>query len=62
MRSGAACLRRADVCGAASFSDDTVLCASPGGGYRPPAVLPATPRTYLVAGLEEPFFRRNAAR
>ena len=41
----------------------TVLCASPGGGYQPPAVMPATlPRTYLVAGLQEPFFRRNAAR
>ncbi len=28
-----------------------VLCASPGGGYRPPAVMPSPlPRTYLVAG------------
>jgi hypothetical protein len=40
-----------------------VLCASPGAGYRPPAVMPATlPRTYLVAGLQEPFFRQNATR
>jgi hypothetical protein len=27
--SGAAYLRQVDVCGAASFSDDTVVCASP---------------------------------
>jgi pimeloyl-ACP methyl ester carboxylesterase len=40
-----------------------VLCASPGAGYRPPAVLPTSlPRTYLVAGRQEPFFRQNAAR
>jgi enterochelin esterase-like enzyme len=40
-----------------------VLCASPGGGYRPPDVLPVTlPRTYLVAGTREPFFRENAIR
>ena len=40
-----------------------ILCASPGGGYRPPAVMPGPlPRTYLVAGTEEPFFRENATR
>ena len=40
-----------------------VFCASPGGGYRPPETLPAAlPRTYLVAGTEEPFFRDNASR
>ncbi|MEV6279474.1 alpha/beta hydrolase-fold protein [Nocardia sp. NPDC051832] len=41
----------------------SVWCASPGGGYRPPADLPSSlPRTYLVAGTLEPFFRQNAAR
>jgi Phosphotransferase enzyme family/Putative esterase len=41
----------------------TVLCASPGGGYRPPAVMPSSlPRTYLVAGTQEPFFLENATR
>ena len=40
-----------------------VLAASPGGGYRPPAVLPRPlPRAYLVAGTLEPFFLENAAR
>jgi enterochelin esterase-like enzyme len=40
-----------------------VLCASPGGGYRPPAVMPSSPpRTYLVAGTQEPFFLKNATR
>jgi len=40
-----------------------VLCASPGAGYRPPEVMPATlPRAYLVAGTLEPFFLGNAAR
>ena len=40
-----------------------VLCASPGGGYRPPDVLPSSlPRTYLVAGTREPFFLENATR
>jgi enterochelin esterase-like enzyme len=40
-----------------------VLCASPGGGYRPPAVLPSPlPRTYLVAGTLEPWFHENATR
>ncbi len=41
----------------------TALCASPGAGYRPPAVLPCSvPRVYLVAGTSEPFFRDNATR
>ena len=49
-------LRHPDVYGA-------ILCASPGGGYRPPAVMPnPIPRTYLVAGTQEPFFLQNAAR
>jgi pimeloyl-ACP methyl ester carboxylesterase len=49
-------LRHPDLFGA-------ILCASPGAGYRPPAALPAAlPRTYLVAGTEEPFFHENAAR
>jgi enterochelin esterase-like enzyme len=49
-------LRHPDLFGA-------VLCASPGAGYRPPAVLPGLlPRTYLVAGTQEPFFRDNATR
>src|ERR1700753_2686882 len=40
-----------------------VLCASPGGGYKPSGVLPRPlPRTYLVAGAEEPFFLANARR
>jgi len=40
-----------------------VLCASPGGGYRPPGVMPhPLPRTYLVAGTQEPFFLENARR
>ncbi len=50
-------LRHPDVYGA-------ILCASPGGGYRPPgAIMPTSiPRTYLVAGTLEPFFLENAAR
>jgi enterochelin esterase-like enzyme len=40
-----------------------IFCASPGGGYRPPADMPGSiPRTYLVAGTQEPFFLKNAAR
>lgn len=40
-----------------------IFAASPGASYRPPAVLPKPlPRTYLVAGTLEPFFRDNAAR
>lgn len=49
-------LRHPEVFGA-------ILCASPGAGYRPPRPLPTwVPRTYLVAGTEEPFFRDNAVR
>jgi len=49
-------LRHPDVYGA-------IFCASPGGGYKPPAVMPAPlPRTYLVAGTQEPFFLENARR
>jgi enterochelin esterase-like enzyme len=40
-----------------------VFCASPGGGYKPPDVMPnQLPRTYLVAGAQEPFFLENAKR
>ncbi len=40
-----------------------VLCASPGGGYKPPGVMSSPlPRTYLVAGTQEPFFLENARR
>ena len=49
-------LRHPDVYGA-------IFCASPGGGYRPPAPIPSSmPRTYLVAGTLEPFFHDNATR
>ncbi len=49
-------LRHQDVYGA-------IFCASPGGGYRPPRVMPSSiPRTYLVAGTGEPWFLENAAR
>jgi len=49
-------LRHPDIYGA-------VFSASPGGGYRPPAVMPSPlPRTYLVAGTLESFFLENAAR
>jgi enterochelin esterase-like enzyme len=49
-------LRHPHVYGAA-------FCASPGGGYKPPGVMPSPlPRTYLVAGTEEPFFLANARR
>ena len=48
--------RHPDVYGA-------VFSASPGGGYRPPAVMPSPlPRAYLVAGTLEPFFLENATR
>lgn len=41
----------------------SIFCASPGGGYRPPDVMPsALPRAYLVAGTEEPWFLENATR
>jgi enterochelin esterase-like enzyme len=47
-------LRHPDVYGA-------VFCASPGAGYRPPAVMPSSlPRAYIVAGTLEPFFLDNA--
>lgn len=40
-----------------------IFSASPGAGYRPPHVMPSSlPRTYLVAGTEEPFFLENATR
>ena len=40
-----------------------VLCASPGGGYKPPGIMPRPlPRTYLVADIQEPFFLANARR
>jgi enterochelin esterase-like enzyme len=49
-------LRHPDIYG-------SVFSASPGGGYRPPAVMPSRlPSTYLVAGTLEPFFLENAAR
>jgi pimeloyl-ACP methyl ester carboxylesterase len=49
-------LRHPDLYGA-------VFCASPGGGYRPPGVMPSPlPRAYLVAGTLEPFFLENANR
>jgi enterochelin esterase-like enzyme len=49
-------LRHPDIYG-------TIFCASPGGGYRPPAVMPSSiPRSYLVAGSLEPFFLKNATR
>jgi enterochelin esterase-like enzyme len=48
-------LRHPDIYGA-------VFCASPGGGYRPPAMMPSMlPRAYLVAGKLEPFFLKNAS-
>ncbi|MGN6169248.1 MAG: alpha/beta hydrolase, partial [Solirubrobacteraceae bacterium] len=49
-------LRHPDIYG-------TVLCASPGAGFRPPVVMPSPlPRAYLVAGTQEPFFLENAGR
>jgi hypothetical protein len=49
-------LRHPDIYGA-------VFSASPGGGYRTPAVMPSPlPRAYLVAGTLEPFFLKNAKR
>jgi enterochelin esterase-like enzyme len=49
-------MRHPDIYGA-------IFSASPGGGYRPPAELPSPlPRTYLVAGTQEPFFLENATR
>jgi enterochelin esterase-like enzyme len=41
----------------------SVFASSPGGGYRPPPVMPdLLPRTYLTAGTSEPFFLENAIR
>jgi enterochelin esterase-like enzyme len=41
----------------------SVFSASPGGGYRPPELMPnPLPRSYLVAGTLEPFFLENATR
>ncbi|MGC4944472.1 alpha/beta hydrolase [Kribbella sp. DT2] len=49
-------LRHPDIYG-------VVFCASPGGGYQPPAeLLSPLPRTYLVAGTLEPWFQENATR
>jgi len=49
-------LRHPDLYGA-------IFSGSPGGGYKPPDVMPtALPRTYLFAGTLEPFFLDNAAR
>jgi enterochelin esterase-like enzyme len=49
-------LRHPDIYG-------VVFGASPGGGYRPPLVMPSSlPRAYLVAGTLEPFFLENATR
>jgi pimeloyl-ACP methyl ester carboxylesterase len=49
-------LRHPDVYG-------TIFCASPGAGYKPTEVMPSRiPRTYLVAGTQEPFFLENATR
>lgn len=49
-------LRHPDIYG-------VVFCASPGGGYQPPAELPSPlPRTYLVAGTLERWFQENATR
>ncbi|MGO9964213.1 MAG: alpha/beta hydrolase [Acidimicrobiales bacterium] len=49
-------LRHPDIYGA-------ILCASPGGGYRPPSAMRnSIPRAYLVAGTLEPFFHENATR
>jgi enterochelin esterase-like enzyme len=49
-------LRHPDVYGA-------VLSGSPGAGYQPPDLMPASlPRAYLVAGTQEPFFLDNAKR
>ena len=49
-------LRHPDVYGA-------IFCASPGAGYQPTEVMPSRiPRTYLVAGTQEPFFLENATR
>jgi len=49
-------LRHPDVYGA-------VFSGSPGGGYKPPSVMPSSlPRVYLFGGTLEPFFLDNATR
>ncbi len=49
-------LRHPDIYGA-------VFCLCPGGGYRPPEVMPSPlPRAYLVGVTEEPFFLEHATR
>jgi|HubBroStandDraft_1064217.scaffolds.fasta_scaffold04486_4 pimeloyl-ACP methyl ester carboxylesterase len=49
-------IRHPDVYGA-------VFSGSPGGGYKPPDVMPSLlPRAYLFAGTLEPFFLNNATR
>jgi enterochelin esterase-like enzyme len=68
--------RRTAVCGVSASGElalaighrhpdiyGAIFCASPGGGYRPDGALPnPIPRTYLVAGTQEPFFAENATR
>jgi len=40
-----------------------IFCASPGGGYQPPVIMPSLLRpVYLMAGTLEPFFLENATR
>jgi len=49
-------LQHPDVYGA-------VFSGSPGGGYKPPGVMPSPlPRVYLFGGTLEPFFLDNATR
>ena len=49
-------LRHPDVYGA-------VFSGSPGGGYKPPGMMPRSlPRVYLFGGTLEPFFLDNATR
>ena len=49
-------LRHPDIYGA-------IFCASPGGGFTPPGILPRSlPRAYLVGGKQEQWFLDNAIR
>jgi enterochelin esterase-like enzyme len=49
-------LRHPDLYGA-------IFCGSPGAGFKPTGELPEQiPRSYLVAGKDEPFFLDNATR
>jgi pimeloyl-ACP methyl ester carboxylesterase len=42
---------------------DAIFCASPGGGYKPPEVMPSSlPRANVVVGTLEPVFNDNATR